>query len=529
MKLTVIHNLLKAGLLCLGLAASSVAADKPHIVYILADDMGSGDVSCINPESKIPTIELDKLASEGSLFNDAHSGSSVCTPTRYSIMTGRYSWRTTLKERVLNSYSPCHIPKERDTVASLLKRNGYNTAMIGKWHLGLDWTPKAGKDKVSVEEDVDFTQPITHGPLDLGFDSWYGPAASWDMKPYAFIEGRKMETQDLVQTGKSDLYPRPQEYLDAQTKGAKNKELNSIMKKYPKVVWRPGLMARGMKATDAMPLIINRAVKHINEYNSDKPLFIYMPLTAPHTPVTPSERWRGKSNAGSYGDFVLELDWCVGEVVKALKEKNMFDDTLLIFTADNGASLKAIPAYIIEKYQHNPHHLYDGAKGRVQEGGHRVPFIASWPKGMQKKGGVSNAVISLNDLYATCAELVNETIADNAAEDSVSMLNFLQDSSKTTTDRLLVHHAASGELSIRLGDWKLSDLHKGSKKMSLYNLKEDLGEKNNLFKTKPEKARELQKRLAQIILDGRSTSGAIQKNEGVKIWPQIEWVNTINQ
>ena len=150
---------------------SSFAIEKPHIIYILADDMGSGDVSCINPESKIKTVELDKLASTGAIFTDAHSGSSVYTPTRYSLMTGRYSWRTTLKERVLNAYSPCLIPKELDTVASLLKRHGYNTALIGKWHLGLDWTPKAGKNSINGEEDVDFTQALKHGPLDLGFDT----------------------------------------------------------------------------------------------------------------------------------------------------------------------------------------------------------------------------------------------------------------------------------------------------------------------------------------------------------------------
>ena len=265
-------------------------AQKPNIVFILADDMGVGDVSCLNAESKIQTPALDTLASEGRIFTDAHSGSSVCTPTRYSLLTGRHAWRTTLKERVLNAYSPCLIPKGRDTVASLLKRNGYKTAMIGKWHLGLDWTPKAGIKEIKSEEDVDFTKPLSHGPLDLGFDYWYGPAASWDMAPYAFMKNRMIASQDLVPTDpKTEHYPRPQEYLDAQAKGLKGKELNDIMKKYPKAAWRKGLMQKGMKATDAMPLITEGAVQYIHEQSSDKPFFLYMPLTAPHTPVTPSE------------------------------------------------------------------------------------------------------------------------------------------------------------------------------------------------------------------------------------------------
>ena len=506
------------------LSLQTLAAEKPHIIYILADDMGTGDVSCINPDSKIKTIELDKLASEGAIFNDAHSGSSVCTPTRYSLLTGRHSWRTTLKERVLNAYSPCLIPKERDTVASLLKRHGYNTALIGKWHLGLDWTPKAGKSSISGEEDVDFSKPVTLGPLDLGFDMWYGPAASWDMAPYAFMQDRMIATQDLIPTDpKTEHYPKPQEYLDAKAAGTKGKELQAIMKKYPKAAWRKGLMAKGMKATDAMPLITNRTVEYISKYDSDKPMFIYMPLTAPHTPVTPSERWRGKSEAGSYGDFTLEVDWAVGEVVKALKAKGIFENTLLIFTADNGASLKAIPEVFAKKYNHNPHHIYAGAKGRTLEAGHRVPFIVSWP-GKVKAGSVSNATVSLNDFYATCADILKEKIPANTAEDSVSMLAELKGS--PGNERTLIHQSFPGDLAIRVGDWKLSYLNTPNK-TALINLKEDVSEENNLIKTNPEKVAELKKAFAKIIRQGRTTPGPAQKNEGPETWKQIEWIKEV--
>ena len=501
-------------------------AQKPNIVYILADDMGVGDVSCLNAESKIQTPALDTLASEGRIFTDAHSGSSVCTPTRYSLLTGRHAWRTTLKERVLNAYSPCLIPKGRDTVASLLKRNGYKTAMIGKWHLGLDWTPKAGIKEIKSEEDVDFTKPLSHGPLDLGFDYWYGPAASWDMAPYAFMKNRMIASQDLVPTDpKTEHYPRPQEYLDAQAKGLKGKELNDIMKKYPKAAWRKGLMQKGMKATDAMPLITDGAVQYIHEQSSDKPFFLYMPLTAPHTPVTPSEKWRGKSSAGSYGDFVLEVDWSLGEVVKALKEKGLFENTLLIFTADNGASLKAIPQFIVDKYQHNPHYIYAGAKGRTLEGGHRVPFIASWPQAV-KAGSKCNSPVSLNDLYATCAEILEEKIADDNAEDSFSILAELKGENPKVEERILIHQSFPGDLAIRVGDWKLSYLNTPNK-TALINLAEDIKEENNLIKYNPEKAEELKKIFAKVIREGRSTPGTTQSNEGPEIWKQIEWIKEI--
>ncbi|MDD7984155.1 arylsulfatase [Lentisphaera marina] len=503
-----------------------IQAQSPNIVYILADDMGVGDVSVLNSHSKIKTPALDSLANEGRVFNDAHSGSSVCTPTRYSLLTGRHAWRTKLKERVLDAYSPCLIPKERDTVASLLKRNGYKTAMIGKWHLGLDWTPKPGKSTIESEQDVDFSKPITHGPLDLGFDYWYGPAASWDMAPYAFMKNRMISSQNLIPTNpKTEHYPRPQEYLDAKANGLTGKELNDIMKKYPKAAWRKGLMQEGMKATDAMPLITEGAVEYIKDQSTDQAFFLYMPLTAPHTPVTPSERWRGKSGAGSYGDFVLEVDWSVGEVIKALKEKGLFENTLIIFTADNGASLKAIPQDIVDKYQHNPHYIYSGAKGRTLEGGHRVPFIASWPKAIPANSQCDSTV-SLNDLYATCAELLSEEIADNTAEDSVSILAELKGEAPKAKERILIHQSFPGDLAIRLGDWKLSYLNTPNK-TALINLADDIKEENNLIKTNPEKAQELKKVFAQVIREGRSTPGATQSNEGPETWKQIEWIKEI--
>ncbi|WDE96441.1 arylsulfatase [Lentisphaera profundi] len=514
--------------LLLLLSSVQLYSANPNIVFILADDMGVGDLSCLNENSKIQTPAIDSLASEGRIFTDAHSGSSVCTPTRYGLLTGRYSWRTQLKERVLNSYSPCLIPKDRDTVASLLKRHDYKTAIIGKWHLGLDWTPKAGKNKISSEEDVDFSKAITHGPLDLGFDYWYGPAASWDMAPYAFIKNRMLDSSKLIPTNpKTEHYPRPQEYLDAQAKGLKGNELNNIMKNYPKAAWRKGLMAEGLKATDAMPMITNAAVDYIKQQNSDQAFFLYMPLTAPHTPVTPSEKWRGKSKAGSYGDFCLEVDWSVGQVIKALKAKGLFENTLVIFTADNGSSLKALPEVQQKQFDHQTSYIYSGYKGRTLEGGHRVPFIASWPKEL-KAGSSCDSPISLNDLYATCADLLGENINANTAEDSISILPQLKGKETNITERIFVHQSFPGDLAIRIGKWKLSYLNTPNK-TALINLADDIKEENNLIKSNPEKAAQLRKIFAKVIREGRVSPGVAQKNDGPSSWEQIKWIEDIKE
>ncbi|WP_162272309.1 sulfatase family protein [Thalassotalea crassostreae] len=510
------------------ISSTSFAVEKPNIVYILADDMGVGDVSALNPESKISTKYLDQLASEGVAFTDAHSGASVCTPTRYSLMTGRSSWRTELKGRVLGGYSPSMIAKDRDTVASLAKRHGYKTAMVGKWHLGLDWQAKEGKtiERTNGDTTVDFTKPITHGPLDLGFDYWFGPSASWNMAPYGYIENRLLTEVPTVTVKGSNYEFEPKEVQDAIAAGVKGKHLKPIKSKYPLTKWDGGAGVKGVTVVDAMPKLTEKAVEYINQQNKDEPFFLYMPLTAPHSPVTPNKEFLGKSKAGLYGDFVIETDWAVGQVVKALKEKGLYDNTLVVFTADNGTSIKGFPISLQEKYQHKTSYIYTSYKGRVQEGGHRVPFITSWPNGGVKAGTTSDAVISLDDLYATMADMFGEKIADNAGEDSVSMLPYLKDSSKTTTDRILVHQSFAGDLAIRMGDWKLSYLNKKNK-TRLVNLKDDIGEQNNIIKDHPEKAEALRKTFAQVIRNGRSTPGKKQSNEGPEVWKQIEWIKAV--
>lgn len=523
-------NKLITGVITMGTAvclSEAYASDRPNIVFILADDMGVGDVSGLNPNSKIPTPNIDRMIAEGMTFTDAHTSSSVCTPSRYGIMTGRYCWRSRLKGRVLSGYSPSLIPLKRETVASMLKKQGYNTAMIGKWHLGMTWQKKDGSvytdlniDSKTAEAEIDFTKPIKVGPYQLGFDYFFGPSASWDMPPYAFIKNDKLQYSKLV-IHSGQIYPEPKEVIDAKAKGVKGAELSLIKNQYPKAAWRSGLKDEKMKPTDAVPEFAKMTEEYIANYSSDKPFFLYLPLTAPHTPVTPNKKFLGKSDAGVYGDFVTEVDWYVGKVIEALKKKGVYENTLLIFSADNGYSLKAFPDPQKKKYHHNPSYIYAGNKCRLTEGGHRVPFIVTWP-GVVKSGTKNSDLISLMDFYATCADLVGAKIADNTAEDSFSFLPELKGEGSSKRHSL-IHQDFSGYLGIRKGSWKLL-FSKNRNKLSLYNLKNDIGEKKNLVKTNPEKIKELTAAITEIVNNGRSTPGEKVKNDGPLWWEQLTWI-----
>ena len=515
-------------LIVCGFVAGMVQAETPNIVFILADDMGVGDVAALNPEAKVKTPNLDELIASGMHFTDAHTSSAVCTPTRYGLMTGRYSWRSPLKERVLSGYDPCLIPKDRKTVASMLKEQGYNTAMVGKWHLGITWTKKDGSvftavksNTKGVEEQIDFTAPIQLGPHQLGFDYFFGTAASWDMAPYAFIENDHLKYTELVPYEATPLAADPPELAKAKKDGASRDELKKIANKYPKAVWRPGVRDKGLKASDALPEITKHATRYIADYQSEKPFFLYVSFTAPHTPVVPNERFLGKSRAGVYGDFVQEVDWAVGEVVKTLKASGKYENTLLIFSTDNGYSIKAFPDAEKKKYGHNPSYIYNGRKGRLTEGGHRVPFLVTWP-GIVKAGTKSDVMVCLTDFFATCAEITGTEIADNTAEDSVSFLPVLKGNTEPIRDTL-VSRDFSGYLAIRKGNWKLC-YSKSPNAYKLYNLGNDIGEQKNLLRSNPEMAQTLEAILTKIVRDGRSTRGAKQKNDGPEWWEQLCWL-----
>jgi arylsulfatase A-like enzyme len=495
----------------LGRAPSFAAATagpqtaKPNIVYILADDLGYGDVGCLNVESKIPTPNMDRIGREGMIFTDAHSGSAVCTPTRYGIMTGRYSWRSKLKCSVLDGYSPPLIDRNRMTVASLLKTQGYHTVCVGKWHLGLQWGTTKGSRP--GPNNVDYSKPIADGPTALGFDYYYGIPASLDMVPYVYVENDR-------------VVAAPTETIEAREKPA---------------YYRGGPIAPGFVHQEVLPTLTRKAVECIDKHAADKgkePLFLYFPLSAPHTPIMPTPEFEGKSKAAVYGDFVCEADWSVGQVLDALERNGMAENTLVIFTSDNGAS----PMSDFKKLHelgHEPNYHFRGWKGNIYEGGHRIPFVARWPKEI-KSGSTCDHPICLTDLMATAAEVTGAALLDNAGEDSVSLLSALAGRAAQPAREAVVHQSGGGALSIRQGQWKLelcagSDLEGKTKRgevdkpgaptVQLYDLSADIGEKENVQDKHPDVVERLTKLLQKYVDDGRSTPGAPQQNEGkTSIW-----------
>jgi arylsulfatase A len=481
-------------------SAATFAADaKPNILYILCDDLGYGDVKCLNPDGKIATPNIDKLAAGGMIFTDAHSSSAVCTPTRYSILTGRYNWRSSLKSGVLDGYSPPLIEAGRLTVPALLKQNGYTTACIGKWHLGLNWALKDGgySKKSGDGPKVDFTKPIQNGPTSVGFDSYFGISASLDMPPFIYIDNERC-VGDAT---------------------AKKKWL------------REGPAAPDFEAVDVLPTLGKKAVEFLAQQKADKPFFLYLPLTAPHTPIVPGPEWDKKSGLTPYGDFVMQVDAVAGEVLAALEKSGLAENTLVVFTSDNGFSPYADLKSLLEK-GHNPSHVFRGTKADIFDGGHRIPFIARWPAKI-KAGSRSDQLICLSDLMATCAEILGTKLPDTAGEDSVSILPALLGTADKPLREAVVHHSMNGSFSIRQGNWKL-ELCAGSGGWSapkpgkaehdlppvqLYDLASDIGEKTNVQDKHPEIVTSLTKLLEKYAADGRSTPGAPQKNTGeVDVW-----------
>lgn len=475
---------------------------RPNIVYILADDLGYGDVRCFGGErSKIPTPNLDRMAAQGMRFTDAHSCSSVCTPTRYGILTGRYSWRSRLQKGVLYGDDPPLIAPDRLTVASLLHRNGFTTVCLGKWHLGLDLPLRPAADQGGATDPkspwrFDYTGRIAGGPLQLGFDEFFGIAASLDMWPFAFINGDRFE-------------PAP-----------------TVEKKW----MRTGPAAADFEAIDVMPQLARRSVETIRRLapaaREGKPFFIYLPLSAPHTPILPTPNWQGKSGLGQYADFVMQVDDLVGQVLAAIDEAKMADTTLVFFTSDNGCSPQAKIEELVAA-GHHPNGPLRGHKADIWEGGHRVPLIARWPAKVSA-GVRCDDPVCLNDLMATCADLLSVRLPDDAGEDSESMLPMLLQTGRSRAERVLVHHSVNGRFAIRHGKWKLAlcpgsggwsqprdpqAAKQGLPPMQLYDLEADLGEQTNLVEKHPEVAQQLRRKLEQIVVEGRSSPGKAQRND----------------
>ena len=405
--------------------------NAPNIIYILADDMGYGDAGCNNPASKIPTPHLDRMAEQGMRFTDAHAPSSVCTPSRYAVLTGRYCWRSRLKRGVLWPTDGALIEGDRPTVASLLRDGGYHTACIGKWHLGLDWSYRDGcaplpeigcgvhNKPVRHERmrNVDFSRPFRGGPLDCGFDRFFGVDAP-NFPPYAWFQDDRLAG-----------VPGEERPDEGECHG--------------------GPMVPDWKLGDIMPALVRKTVEFIGEKH-DKPFFVYLALTAPHTPIVPNPRFHGKSGAGPYGDFVCEVDDAVGQVLEALDRRGIAENTLVIFTSDNGPEHFAYER--IREYRHASMGSLRGVKKDTWEGGHRVPFIARWP-GVVPAGSACGQLVSLADFMATAADMAAIPLPSGASEDGVSILPLLKGRWDRPVRDYAVHHGYSGGFAIRSGDW----------------------------------------------------------------------------
>jgi arylsulfatase A-like enzyme len=519
--LTLLSLLLVSANLTIAKASKHLKPNKkPNIIFILADDLGYGDVSCYNENSKIKTPNMDKLASGGVQFTDAHTSSSVCTPTRYGILTGRYNWRTRLKKGVLSGYSKALIAKERVTVAKFLHDNGYHTAYIGKWHLGWDWAitkeDEKSRDSFKAKPEVDFSKPVKNGPNTLGFDYSYGFCGSLDMAPYVWVEN-----------GKPTMPP---------TQYTVNEEKQSW--------WRGGLTSDDFNHEQVLPDVTKKTVHYINQQaNKEKPFFIYMPLPAPHTPILPTKAFKGKSGLDNiYGDFVLMVDWVVGEVMEALEKQGIAENTLVVFTSDNGCSPQADFEQLATK-GHNPSYVFRGTKADIFEGGHRVPYIMSWKGTIE--AGKSDQLLCTTDFFATMADVIGAGFPDNVAEDSYSYLPATSLKSKAKTRKSIVHHSVNGSFAYRKGDWKVNfcpgsggwsyprpkkDVEALAKlpKVQLYHLANDMAEENNLEAKHPAMVKQYKKELLEIIDNGRSTKGKKQCNDTVKSWPQLDRLRKSN-
>src|ERR1051325_9442425 len=432
-------------------------------------------------------------------FRDAHSSSAVCTPTRYSILTGRYNWRSRLKSGVLQGYSPRLIEPGRLTVAAFLQQKGYATACIGKWHLGMDWPLKNDGVAKGINDasNVDYSKPIQNGPNAVGFDYFFGISASLDMPPFVFIENDRVT------------------------------ETPTVQKKWI----RTGPAAESLDAENGLPVFTSKAVDYVPQHaaaaKQGKPFFLYLALNSPHTPILPTKEWRGKSGLNDYADFVMQTDASIGRVLAELDKRGIADNTLVIMTSDNGCSPAAKFPELLAK-GHNPSYHFRGTKADIFDGGHRIPLIARWP-GRINPGTSSDQLVCLVDFFRTCADILNAKLPDTAAEDSVSLLPALEGRAKNPLHEAIVHHSINGSFSIREGGWKLElcpdsggwseprPVRAAAKKLppiQLYDLSRDIGEKENVADKNPEVVRRLTVLMEKYVTEGRSTPGAPQANTG---------------
>ena len=484
---------------------------KPNIIFILFDDLGYGDVSALNEKSAFTTPAFDRIAGEGISFTDAHATSAVCTPSRYSIITGRYNWRSRLKSYVLGGFSEPLIEARTKTVAQMLKECGYRTHLVGKWHLGMGLPTGEGfveADEFADSHPIDYTAPITRGPVSLGFDTFFGIAGSLDMPPYAYIENDRFTAVPTT-----------------------------ITKGMGMGFWREGVTAPDFVHEEVLDTLTDRAVAIIEE-EREEPFFLLLSLTGPHTPILPKAEFQGASGTNAYGDFVLHCDSAVNRVLAALNAQGIEEETLVIMTSDNGCSPAAdFPA--LKRAGHNPSYIFRGMKSDIYEGGHRIPLLMRWPSFIAPKSSCDQ-LVSLVDLYATLASLLRFPLAPDEAPDSVSMLPLMRDPNAPPVRSSLVHQSIDGSLSLRRGKWKLemcpgsggwsfprpkSAEEDGLPPLQLYDLEADIGETVNVAHLYSEIVASMRGELAEIVRRGRSTPGVPLANDGVAVWESVAWLD----
>lgn len=515
-------------LFAVGMSSAVAASQHPNVIVVMADDLGIGDVSATNPDCKIKTPYLQTMADQGLTFLDAHTPSSVCTPTRYGLLTGRYNWRSRLSRGVLGGTSQHLIPADRPTVGHLMRKAGYNTAMIGKWHLGWDWQKKTndaepakanGKSKSKSKaksgrlnaDDIDFTKPVTNGPDINGFDSYYGHCGSLDMAPYVWVD-----------TGRVTAVPTRSEGVTKQQD--------------PYGWYRNGPISPDFKIDDVLPHLFDKSMAHVkakaDEAKAGKPFFLYLALPAPHTPIVPVPPFKDASGMNPYADFVMQVDHHMGQLFSTIKDAGIDDNTLVIFTSDNGCSPEGNFG-VLEKHGHDPSAGYRGHKADIYEGGHRVSFIARWPNRI-KTARSTTALACLTDVYSTLEDITDVPRKSTGGEDGFSLLPVF-DGADSSGRESLISHSIGGSFAIREGDWKLC-LSAGSggwsaprepvaKKeglppMQLFNLASDRGEQKNVASENPNKVKSLLNLLNQQVEAGRCTPGeSVANDRDVKFLP----------
>jgi arylsulfatase A len=477
-------------------AQQNAKKQLPNIIYILTDDLGYGDVHFFNKDGKISTPNMDQIGKEGMAFTDAHSSSAVCSPSRYSILTGRYAWRSSLKNGVLNGYSKPLINNNRTTVARILQEKGYATACIGKWHLGMEWPVVSDTGKPVY----DYSKPILNGPTTLGFDYFYGISASLDMPPFVYIENDR-------------------------TVGIPN-----TIKKWG----REGAATESFEAENCVPDFTAKAVDFINKQSGGKkPFYLYFTLPSPHTPLVPNKNFRGKSGVTDYGDYVAETDWSVGEILKAIEKNGLKENTLVIFTSDNGFAPYVLPKSNVEALGHFPSMDFRGYKADIWEGGHHIPLLMRWPAAI-KAGSTCAQTVCLSDFMATAADITGSKLPENTGEDSYNIYPYMKGNMANEIREATVHHSINGYFSIRQGNWKLelcsgsggwaapreeAAVKLGLPPVQLYDLSIDPKEEKNVQAVHPEIVKRLTELLEKYVREGRSTPGKTQKNDGpVDIW-----------